>query len=104
MFGKEYEISKHLPVAKKIASEAVTEMRRYVQDGSDLDNVIVAGGSAFFFKDAIAEALARHQIHELPDGIYANVKGFQLAGMELANHEARRQSIMVNEQGVDAAA
>jgi plasmid segregation protein ParM len=90
IFGREYDISKHLPAARKVVTEAVTEMRRYVQDGSDLDNIIVAGGAAFFFREAIGEALSRHHIQELPDGFYANVQGFQLAGMELANQEERR--------------
>jgi len=33
---------------------------------------------------AIKEAFPKHRIHELKDALYANVKGFQLAGVEYA--------------------
>ncbi|MES2356563.1 MAG: PRTRC system protein D [Pseudomonadota bacterium] len=85
IFGKEYDISKHLPAAKKIAEDAVAEMLRYVGDGNDIDNIILVGGGAFFFKPIIKEAFYKHKIQELGDGLYANVKGFQIAGMELVN-------------------
>ena len=62
--GKEYDLAPHLPAARKIAREAVTELRRYVQDASDIDNIIVSGGAAFFFKDAIRSAFPHHEIQE----------------------------------------
>lgn len=85
IFGKEYDIARHLPAAKKIAEDAVAEMLRYVGDGNDIDNIILVGGGAFFFKPVIKDAFAKHKVQELGDGLYANVKGFQIAGMELAN-------------------
>jgi len=81
VFGKEYDLAPHLPLAKKIAQEAVTVMRRYVQDGSDIDNIIVSGGAAFFFKDALRLAFPHHEIHEGRDGLYANVRGFARYGL-----------------------
>jgi plasmid segregation protein ParM len=60
----------------------VSYLRRYVEDGSDIDNIILAGGSAFFYRDAIRVAFPRHVIHELPDALYANVRGFQQYGMQ----------------------
>jgi plasmid segregation protein ParM len=64
--------------------DTIAEMQRYVGDGSDIDNVILVGGGAFFFKPIIKEAFPKHKILELGDGLYANVRGFQIAGMELA--------------------
>lgn len=84
IFGKEHDLSNHALAARKIAEEAVAEMLRYVGDGSDIDNVILVGGGAFFFKPAINEVFPKHKIRELGDGLYANVRGFQIAGMELA--------------------
>ena len=59
-------------------------MLHYVGDASDIKNIILVGGGAFFFRKAIKEAFPKHRIHELKDALYANVKGFQLAGVEFA--------------------
>jgi len=53
-----------------------------VQDGNDIDQIILGGGGAFFFKHVIQQAFPRHKLTELKDALYANVIGFQLAGME----------------------
>jgi hypothetical protein len=47
-------------------------------------NIILVGGGAFLFKHAVKEAFPRHKIHEIKDPIYANVRGFQIAGMNYA--------------------
>src|SRR5205823_12663423 len=81
---QEYDLSKHLPLARKIAEQAIGEMLHYVGDASDIKNIMLVGGGSFFFKKAIKEAFPKHRIHELKDALYANVKGFQLAGLEYA--------------------
>jgi len=81
VFGRQYDLAPHLPIARKIARDAVTEMRRYVQDTSDIDNIVVAGGAAFFFIDAIRSAFPHHDILEGRDGLYANVRGFIRYGL-----------------------
>jgi plasmid segregation protein ParM len=91
VFQKEYDLTKHLPAARKIAQGAVTEMKRVVQDGNDIDNIILSGGGAFFFRPVIQEAFPRHKLKELKDGLYSNVIGFQLAGMESLRQELQRQ-------------
>ena len=68
-------------MASKIAEQAIGEVLHYVGHASDVKNIILVGGGAFFFKKAIK---AKHRIHELKDALYANVKGFQLAGVEYA--------------------
>jgi plasmid segregation protein ParM len=90
VFQKEYDLTKHLPAARKIVQGAVTEMKRVVQDGNDIDNIVLSGGGAFFFKSVIQEAFPRHKLKELKDGLYSNVIGFQLAGMESVRQESQR--------------
>ncbi len=82
VFQKEYDLKRHLPAARKIVQGAVTELKRVVQDGNDIDNILLGGGGAFFFRPVIQEAFPRHTIRQLKDPLYANVIGFQLAGME----------------------
>eukprot|EP01034_Spumella_vulgaris_P034153 gene34153-42112_t len=84
VFQKEYDLARHLPLAKKIPDQAVAEMMHYVGDASDIRNIILVGGGAFFYRAALKTAFPNHVIHELKDPIFANVKGFQQAGMELA--------------------
>jgi plasmid segregation protein ParM len=83
------ELQPYMARATAIARDAVHALRRRVESAADIDNIIVAGGGAFFFKPFIAAAFPHHHIQELPDAIMANVKGFQLFGMEVA---ASRQS------------
>lgn len=90
IFGREYDLRKYLPAAKKITQEAVTAMKRSVGEGAHIDNIILGNGGAFFFKQAIQDGFPRHKVHDLREGIYANVIGFLLAGIEVVLHEARR--------------
>lgn len=80
VFQKDYDISPHLAIAQKVPQSAVLEMLHHVGDASDIKNIIVVGGGAFFFKKAIKEAFPKHKLVELKDSMYANVKGFQIAG------------------------
>lgn len=86
VFQKEYDIEQHLPLARKIPAQAVAEMMRYVGDAGDIKNILLVGGGAFFFKAALKAAFPRHAIQELKDPIFANVRGFQYAGTELARN------------------
>jgi plasmid segregation protein ParM len=70
----------------------VSYLRRYVEDGSDIDAIILSGGSAFFFRDAICSAFPHHDVHELPAALYANVRGFQQFGMQKLSQPWRRSA------------
>lgn len=84
IYQKEYDLSQHLALARKVPEQAVAEMMHYVGDAGDIRNIVQVGGGAFFYKPALKSAFPNHSIHELKDPIFANVKGFQYAGMELA--------------------
>lgn len=90
IFGNPVSLEPYLPLGQRIADEAVTAMKRLVQDGTDIDAIVLAGGGAFFFADAIARAYPKHSAITLPDAFYANCRGFQLAGLHLVEQERRR--------------
>ncbi|HTR24391.1 MAG TPA: PRTRC system protein D [Terriglobales bacterium] len=92
IFGQPYDLEPHLKAARKIPEEAVSYLRRYVEDGSDIDAIILSGGSAFFFRDAICAAFPHHDVHELPEALYANVRGFQQFGMQKLSQAWRRSA------------
>ena len=104
LFQKEYDISAHLPVARKVPEHAVAEMLHYVGDASDIQNIIIVGGGAFFFKKAIKDAFPRHKIHELKDALTANVKGFQIAGRLISAQEqaTRTEAMSAPQQPTEA--
>jgi plasmid segregation protein ParM len=89
-FGKPLELGPYLALGQRVADETVTAMRRLVQEGTDIDNVVLGGGGAGFFRDAIARAYPKHALTELPEPFFANCRGFQIAGLEYAASDRRR--------------
>ena len=84
VYQKEYSVARHLPLARTVCDQAVAEMLHYVGDAADIANIIVVGGASFFFSPAIKRAFPRHRIELSKDAVFANVLGFQMAGVELA--------------------
>jgi hypothetical protein len=80
------------PYGRKVAALVgeVTAMKRLVQDGTDIDAVVLAGGGAFFFGEAIGRAYPKHSVITLKDAFFANCRGFQLAGLAHVEKERRR--------------
>ncbi|MES2260590.1 MAG: PRTRC system protein D [Pseudomonadota bacterium] len=102
VFQQEYDLARHLPLARKIPEQAVAEMMHYVGDASDIRNIILVGGGAFFYRNALKAAFPNHIIHELKDPIFANVKGFQQAGMELARTLVSAENCATNNGAIES--
>lgn len=90
-FGRPLDLKPYLALGQRVADESVTAMRRLVQEGTDVDNIVLAGGGAFFFRDAIARAYPKHSLTELPEAFFANCRGFHIAGLQQAGGERRRE-------------
>lgn len=84
IYQKQYDLSKLLPIAQTVAQQAVSSMIQWIGADYAFQNIILVGGGAFLFKKAVKEAFPRHRIHEVKDPLYANVRGFQLAGVNYA--------------------
>ena len=84
IFQKPYDIKKHLPLAESVAQQAVSTMRQWIENPESLQNIILVGGGAFLFKKAVKAAFPKHRIHEVKEPMFANVRGFQLAGQNYA--------------------
>lgn len=82
VFGKECDISEHIAAGKAKAREAVAQLVNKVGDGADIDNIILSGGGASFFEDVIQEKYPHHKLVIAGDPVFANVRGFQVAGEE----------------------
>lgn len=81
IYQKTYDMSRLMPIARTIAQQAVSSMMQWIEGTYSFQNIILVGGGAFLFKKAVKEAFPKHAIHEIKDPLYANVKGFQIAGI-----------------------
>ncbi len=84
IYQKPYDMTPLMPIARTIAQQAVSSMMQWIDAAYSFQNIILVGGGAFLFKKAVKEAFPKHKIHEAKDPMYANVKGFQIAGMNYA--------------------
>lgn len=84
IFQKPYDMKRHLPLAESVAQQAVSTMRQWIETPESLQNIILVGGGAFLFKKAVKAAFPKHRIHEIKEPMFANVRGFQLAGQNYA--------------------
>jgi len=90
--GREFNIEPALTAARQVAAEAVTEMKRALQGTSDVDNIVLVGGSAFFFKPVIESMLTNRHVITVKDSEFSNLRGFQLAGSEWAANRVRESA------------
>lgn len=85
IYQKPYDITPILPTARSVASRAVSSMLEWINEEYSIQNIIMVGGGAFMFKDAVKAAFPNHKIQVVKDPLFANVKGFQITGRNLAD-------------------
>lgn len=88
-YGKEYDLTPYLPLAKDKVRQFVAVLANKVGSSADIDNILLAGGGAEFFKDIIDDKFPHHNVLVTPDPVFANVRGFQFAG----EHWAKSNSL-----------
>ena len=84
MFQKPYDLKRHLAIAENVAEQAVVGMLEWIEEPHRLQNIILVGGGAFLFRKAVKAAFPKHRIQEVKEPMFANVRGFQLAGQNYA--------------------
>jgi len=85
VYQKTYQLSRMRPMVESIARQAVAAMMRRIGPAYDVRNVILVGGGAFLFRKAVKQAFASHEVLEVKEPMFANVRGYQIAG---SNHVA----------------
>jgi plasmid segregation protein ParM len=84
VYQRTYNIARMKPMVEIIAKEAVAAMVHRIGESYNVQHVILVGGGAFLFKKVVKEAFATHQILEVKDPMFANVRGYQIAGTNYA--------------------
>lgn len=80
--GHVYELSGYTTAIEAVVKEATDKMAAALGSMDNLDRIIFTGGGAKVFFDYMAEHYPVHKkiMHVDMDSVFANVKGFQLAG------------------------
>jgi plasmid segregation protein ParM len=87
--GKECDLRKHIQIAENMARETVSAMLSSIGNTQDIDNIILAGGGATYFKEAAEQMLGRSIITSA-NPVVSNVLGFQLAAERIASELQQR--------------
>lgn len=83
-----YDLIRLQRVVDKLAEQAVSSMMQWIDDPYSLRHIVLTGGGAWLFKQAVKAAFPKQKIQVLRDPMFANVRGFQIAGMNFAHTEA----------------
>lgn len=91
VYNKQYDVANYLSAGKAVINEAVASLSNSVGDGADINNIIVAGGGAVLYRDAIQEKFPHHKILIMSNPVFSNVRGFQLAGEQQIIMQLKKQ-------------
>lgn len=94
-----YDLERLKPITAATARQAVSTMIEWLGDTREFDNIVLVGGAAGWFRSALKDAFPKHKVHEVCDPLYANVKGFHIAGVDWIDTHTRREA----EASADAA-
>jgi plasmid segregation protein ParM len=83
VYQKPYRLSRMAPIVEGVARQAIGAMMRRIGAAYDVQNVILVGGAAFLFRKAVHEAFKSHEVINVEDPFFANVRGYQIAGRNL---------------------
>ena len=85
VYQRHYNPARMRPMVEIIAKDAVAAMMQRIGGAFNIQHVILVGGGAFLFKKAVKQAFSTHQILEVKEPMYANVRGYQIAGTNYAH-------------------
>ena len=82
LFGTSYDLGPYAKAAIAVGENAIRAMIQKVGDGVDIDEIVLAGGGSFFFEPIVRASFQRHSLKVLDDSMFANVRGFQILGID----------------------
>ena len=91
IFQQEHKLEDYIDAGRPIINEAVAALSNNVGDGADIHNILVSGGGAKLYLDAVQEKFPNHKLLVMENPVYSNVRGFQLAGERHLLNSLRKQ-------------
>lgn len=86
--ARQFDLTPHWRPAEAYISEAVNAIHNSVGDALDVHNIILVGGGARYYEAAIRNRFPAPRLIVAADPVYANVRGFQIAGEHYAARAA----------------
>ena len=80
LYQRDHDLKKFEPLIRKVADQALISVLGRLDGPEDLENIVLVGGGAYLYRKAVKRRFPKHQILEVEDPMYANVRGFQLLG------------------------
>lgn len=84
VYGDEINLNDHLKATSSVIESNMNHMLNVVGDVKDVANIVVGGGPNNVFLKSVCKQFPTHyakeSIHVIPNGITANVEGFQIFG------------------------
>lgn len=82
VFGQRVEIEPYICAAAKTVSSVVIDaiQKSLRTENKHIDRVVLVGGGAEFFKDAVSNAFQRIQVVTPQEPVFSNARGFWLMG------------------------
>jgi len=84
IFQRNYSLARMRPVVESVTKQAVGAMLRRIGEFYDVQHIILVGGGAFLFRKAVKAAFSTHQILEVKEPMFSNLRGYQIAGSNYA--------------------
>ena len=78
-YSKPIDLTKFLKEADGLIAEVIKGIKNSVQTTADVSEIILTGGGATFYQDAIAKNF-KNKLVLLEDACFTNVKGFLISG------------------------
>lgn len=88
LFGEPLDLASYLADASAVMNIAVNALVSSAGDARDIGAIVLVGGGASLFLPAIQRRYPRHAIHVVEDPVFANVRGFHIAGERLVANQA----------------
>lgn len=92
MFGKPVDLAAHLAAGEPIIEDAAQAVKNAVGVGNEIDVILLGGGGAHLYRDALQRRFPQHDIVLLDQPAFGNVRGFQLLGERIASSAARART------------
>ena len=80
IYQKDHDLREHDDLVTTVSEQAVAGLTQHLDSTYNVDNIVLVGGGAFLYKKAVKRRFPRHKIIEVPQPLYANVRGFQMMG------------------------
>ncbi len=79
--GSPVRVEEHMGAAKQQLNQSLSEIKRTVGNGSDIEHILLTGGGALLYRELIAEQFPKIPATVLRDPAFANARGFHLKAL-----------------------